>query len=360
LETRTQLGSRENNFDFIRLTMALLVIFSHSYPLATGFGTDEFFFRITRAQLSGGSIAVDVFFFVSGYLITSSFQHSKSVWVYLKKRVFRIYPAFIALSLVDLVIVLPLSRGHLIGGSPTQVWLFLWEIISLNEFISVGAFKSNPLSGVINGSLWTIRYEFFCYLGLAILGVFGFLLSKRRTLLLFCLSLIATICITSFGLSPYGLKNLHPAGSENLDFFLRLVPMYLSGVVAYLYRDRIRLNLLWAALACLVLFVAVWITNGMLTAMPLAGSYLSIFVAYHPKIHFHHFARFGDFSYGTYLYAFPVQQVIVCMAKGVISPLLLFALATPVTLTIAVISWHLIEKRFLSQSRVSQQRGFCR
>jgi peptidoglycan/LPS O-acetylase OafA/YrhL len=346
------LESRKNNFDFIRLFLSVLVIFSHSFPL-TGEQSNELFKRATQGQLTGGAVAVDAFFIISGYLIAASFEHSKSLWDYLKKRIFRIFPGYIALALFDLALVLPLSAGHLSGATPTKRCLLaLWKVLSLEDFATIGAFRSNPYPEVINGSLWTIHFEFVCYVGLALIGVCGFLRNRHRTLYLFGISLVLTTIIAHSGVSPYR-EYIRPSAHFGLwDFLLRLVPCYLSGVVVYLYRKSVRLNLLSVATACAVLLGACFVPMGLLTAIPLAGCYLVIYAAYSPTIRLHHFARYGDFSYGTYLYAFPLQQTLVRFAGSMINPLRLFLIATPITFAFAAASWHLVERRFLSRSRV--------
>ena len=86
---------RNNNFDLLRLALAILVIFSHSYQLVTGGETAEPLHAATRGQLSSGLLAVGWFFAISGYLITQSWENSRTLWSYLKKRVYRIYPGFI-------------------------------------------------------------------------------------------------------------------------------------------------------------------------------------------------------------------------------------------------------------------------
>ena len=103
--------SRKNNFDFMRLAFAVLVIWSHAYPLGLGTEVSEPVFRATHRQWTGGALAVDSFFVMSGFLIAASALRSSTVLSFLKKRVMRIYPAFLLLAVITLILFLPLSGG---------------------------------------------------------------------------------------------------------------------------------------------------------------------------------------------------------------------------------------------------------
>jgi peptidoglycan/LPS O-acetylase OafA/YrhL len=142
---QTQFDQRENNFDFIRLLLSVLVIFSHSYALGTGSEITEPFNRLTHNQVTGGDIAVDLFFVISGFLITASYERTASIAGYLKKRILRIYPGFVAAMLIDLLIVLPASGGHLLPQPHIRQALeFLVQTFRLREFHYIGAFLGTP------------------------------------------------------------------------------------------------------------------------------------------------------------------------------------------------------------------------
>jgi peptidoglycan/LPS O-acetylase OafA/YrhL len=138
-------------------------------------------------------------------------------------------------------------------------------------------------------------------------------------------------------------------GSPQL--WARLLPFYLAGVVFYLFRDRLRLNAWGASLALIVLLAASWVNVGWTVVFPVAGAYLVFYVAFAPWIRMQRVGRFGDFSYGTYLYAFPIEQLLVMRFGHGVAPWLLFALATPLTLLAAVVSWYAVERRFLRPER---------
>jgi peptidoglycan/LPS O-acetylase OafA/YrhL len=343
---------RDNNFDFMRLLLAVLVIYSHSFVLGRGSHSQDFLSKLSSNQMSGGDLAVDGFFIISGFLVTSSFMRSSSMWSYLRKRILRVYPGFVCVSLLTICIVMPLSSGHLVGTHRLGPLLFaLWKIISLSDLKCIGAFSSNPFPGVINGSLWTIRFEFLCYIGLAVLGACGLLRRRRICLLLFLCSLAISLGIAFSALTQCQHGQSCAEMINNWMFLTRLLPAYFAGVVGYLYRDKLVITT-WRTLSAFAFVTfALYIPRGVLIAIPIFGAYLLFAFAYSRTIRLNHFGRYGDFSYGTYLYAFPIQQLVM-LRFGYLNWMFLCLISIPVTIVVAAASWHLVEKRFLPKSRV--------
>ncbi len=342
--------SRKNNFDFLRLFFAVLVIYSHAYPLGLGSEQSEPFRLLTHGQLTGGAFAVDAFFIMSGFLIAASAQRSSTIWSFLKKRVTRIYPAFLLYTAIFLAIFVPLAHAHLTPRWPLDIPL---QTLRLTEPHYTSAFAANPYPGVINGSIWSIPYEFFCYLGVALLTLTT-LLRRRLAILVLFLGTIVISVLSQLHHWNYGGKLLGVIfGSP--QFWARLLPLYLAGVVFYLYRRHIPLRTSFAVASALILGVACILTAGLTAALPIAGTYLLFWFSFTPTIRLHHFGRFGDFSYGTYLYAFPIEQLLVHLLTAAhphpVPPVILFALATPLSLAAAAISWYGIERRFLQPIR---------
>lgn len=346
---QTTFDQHENNFDFLRLTLSILVIFSHSYPLATGSEAVEPFNLMTRHQVTGGHMAVDLFFIISGFLIAASYERSSSVASFMKKRVFRIYPAFVVVMLWGLFAVLPASGGHTVATSTvSRTFDFILQTIRLQDLHYEGAFAGNPTPGPVNGSVWSIQYEFWCYIGVAILGLTGLLRSNRVLVGLFLGSIAVSVLFAIFGWTPGGKLLGVIFGYPPL--WARLLPMYLAGVVFYRLRGHLKLKASWIAAACALLVAAAILPYGWPLLFPVAGSFLVLALAFHRSVNLHGWSRFGDFSYGTYLYAFPVQQLIMRFLGHPVSPWTLFALATPVSLACAFMSWHLVEKWFMRRA----------
>lgn len=341
-----------NNFDFLRLALSVLVIFSHSYPLGTGSETAEPLNRWTHGQMTFGAIAVDLFFIMSGYLITASAVRSRGLGDFLVKRVRRIYPAFAMNSLLTLLVVVPLAGGHLAGSPEHKAAYWSLQVLRLQEFRTFQSFASNPFPIVVNGSVWSISYEFWCYIGIAMLSFAGLLRREWFLLLCFLAAWMVGIVFQAEGWIWSGglLRSLLGVP----EIWARLLPFYLGGTVFYLFRDRIRWNG-WAALGCVAaLLAASFFPLGWVTVFPLVGPYVTFFIAFHPVPVLQDVGRFGDFSYGTYLYAFPMQQLLMEALGHTVTPWILFGMATPLTLLLAIGSWYGVERHLLASKRRKQ------
>lgn len=337
---------RTNNFDFLRLALAVLVIFSHSYPLGLGSERDEPMMRWTHGQITGGGVAVDLFFVMSGFLISASASRSRGVLEFMRKRVARIYPAFVVAAVLTAAVVVRVAGGHWTG-----VGNFLAQTLRLREFGYAGAFAGNAYPGAINGSVWSVQYEFWCYVGVAGLLAAGLLRRRGVVLGMFGAALLVSVGFAVRGWVFGGKWAGVVLGSPQL--WARLLPLYLAGVVFYLFRERILLSGWVAAGAAGAMVGASWMPYGWVALFPVAGTYLVFYLAFAPWLRIWGFGRFGDFSYGTYLYAFPVMQMVVHGLGGVVRPWVLFGLAAPVTVLLAVASWYGVERRFLGR----RQRG---
>jgi peptidoglycan/LPS O-acetylase OafA/YrhL len=337
---------RQNNIDFVRIMLALLVVFSHSYSLALDNERTEPFNLLSHGRVTGGHIAVDLFFILSGFLIAASYERSRSAASFLRKRVARIYPAFIVLALVTLVVFNPMAHGHVAGATfRDKLENVVGNTLRLRGWVTSGAFPSNPAPGDMNGSLWSISHEFWCYIGVMILGMVGLLRSKMFLASVFVASLVASVLFAYF--------NWHISGGilgrifGYPPFWARLLPMFMAGVVFYRFRNSIPLSRVPIFIASLALIVAFIVPLGYTVLFPIVGTYLLMCFSFAPAIRLHGINRFGDFSYGTYLYGFPILQLILSAFGHPISPLLLFTCAAPVTLLVAAMSWYTVERRFL-------------
>lgn len=329
--------SRRNNFDFLRFMLACLVIFSHSYPL-TGENNLEPLNRLSKGQIDVGKVSVDFFFVISGFLISSSWMHSNNAWDYAKKRALRIYPGFVAALFVCALIVGPMGGADLRHYFHQQdLFQFISRPLSFRNVYPIqGVFLSNAIPGNMDGSLWTIRFGVFCYLLVLVGGLAGVYRRKSFVLLAFALCFI----FYKMWHKPLSLGYL-----DYLDEMPRLILFFLAGMTFFFFRDRILHSPVLLVVS--VLAIVISIKKGLGITFPIFGTYLLFYFAFHPSIRLHGFGRHGDFSYGIYLYAFPIQQLVIYYSHQSITPMVVFLIALPITLVVAVASWFGVEKPFL-------------
>jgi peptidoglycan/LPS O-acetylase OafA/YrhL len=329
---------RDNNFDALRLVAATLVILSHSWALTRS--VVDPVVVLTQGHVYAGELGVWVFFAMSGYLVTLSFVHRRSPWAFAEARALRIYPALciaVAFGVFAgaLATTLPL-RDYL---SDTATWAYFNRNLQFDiRFDLPGVFAHNPFPNAVNGSLWTLPLEAMMYVVVAILGV-ATLLAKRRAA-----GAVLVVAIAVLIAQPTWLGSLPMVGS-----MLYAVPAiaFLLGMLMALFRERIpsRGDIALALLAAGVISVRRWPEVATLYAC-FAASYCTFWLAF-PRVRVRIPESVGDVSYGLYVYAFPVQQLVVWLHPA-IGPWGLFCAAFPATFLLAWFSWHLVEKPALA------------
>lgn len=341
-------GNTGPSFDFIRLAAALLVIYDHCF-LVTGYKhlTHEWMF----AGVDPGAFAVAVFFSLSGYVNAESFRRDPRAGSFLLKRALRLYPALIAVVLACTIIVAPLVTALPVVAYFTEPRTALYLLSGLLPLWQTlpGVFDTAP-SHYVNGSLWTLRYEIFCYLGLA---AFGQLIGARRAVALAAavLSIAPTALAGPIAVSaPFGL-------GPTINQALPLFGYFAGGVCISLFAEHLR-EYSAAIAAAAVVVVAGMIFGGFAVVFPLAGSYLVVVLGNSRLLDLgfmRRFAWWGDFSYGTYIWAFPVQQLIYWAWPR---PWWFnLALGIPLTLAMAMASWHVVERPCLKLKTWLNGRG---
>jgi peptidoglycan/LPS O-acetylase OafA/YrhL len=342
------LDPRSNSINALRLGLAVLVIVSHSFPLG-GYGDPP------GAGGSGGSglghsdlgdWAVGGFFVTSGYLITASRLRSRSLGDYLWRRFLRIYPAFLVSLLVVGFAIAPLA-SLLLGAGPWSAaggarFVLGNLALYIREYGIDGMLGSVPYPGAWNGSLWSLFFEFVSYL---VIGLLISVVPRRWVAPLVVvgfagLTLVAGVLATD--LVPF------PAA---LNQTVTLVAYFLAGAIVHLFRDRIPLTLPLALLA--VALFALVVASGLyrvLAGLPLA--YLML--ALGARLPLRRLGATHDVSYGMYIYAFPVQQLLALALVDADVPLGAYVLLSiAATLPFAWASWLLIERPAMRLKRLT-------
>ncbi len=325
-----------------------MVIVSHSPALLDGDHSREFLTRIF-GTLTGGDVAVDGFFLISGYLITKSFIDTPSIGLYMKKRVARIVPGYVVAFLVSALCI-----GPFVGGAAVLslrgVGRLLTQMATLLPPKVIGVFPGLPYP-TLNSSLWTIRFEFECYLAVAALGALG-LLGPR-----FWKALVAVavaLLVLSVAGSVEGGHQVHEPLLPSLAKDTRFFMIFAVGALFYLYRDRIQLSHAGAIAAAVLLICMMFFWPLAEASLALFGGYLIFWFAFAVRpLHLGRLTRTEDISYGVYLYGWPVQSLIIWNFRT-IDPWLLSALALSIAGVLGYVSWISVEKPSL---RLARGRG---
>ena len=313
----------KNNLDFCRFWLAIQVIFSHSFALAEGDERHEPLNIMTSGQLNSGNFAVYCFFAISGFLISHSWLRSRSAAKFFSKRVMRIYPGFVAAVLLGLLVVAPIASDHFELKARDLRSLPL-NLITLRRTEPQGAFAHNPVPGAINGSLWSIPYEFKCYLGVMLIGGIGLLRADRRLMM----GLLIGIVTVSAAYLPGSVSAIERGAFAVIvgqaSAWCDVLPYFVAGTTYYLYRDHIPCSPRILVSVFISFVIAAVVPPAGRVVFPFAITYLLFWFAFHSAFRFHEWSRYGDFSYGIYLYAFPIQQLITMRFPGISLVVLFF------------------------------------
>ncbi len=320
----------KNNFGFLRLFFAFLVIVSHSPELLDGNRTRELL-TMLFGTISFGVLAVDGFFLISGYLILKSFQNSSSIKNYFIKRCLRIYPAFIVATLFSIFIIAPLSGGEILSRIEVLEWFKSFARVVVLKMPHIDEVFVNNHYQVLNGSMWTIRLEFICYLLIPTIFYLK-LLNKKYYLSITILSLILFLM-------------LNPE-VERFDMLVlgRLFFVFLVGGCFYFYQEKIRWNLIFTMLSIIGLLLCLSHKFFAELGVIFFGGYLLFNFALNYKNRFlNGIGGKTDISYGVYLYAWPVQSLFVQYQPS-IAPYQLTLVTLMVVVPLSYLSFMLIEK----------------
>lgn len=341
---------RDNNFNLIRFVAASLVLVSHSYPLAMGNGFPE---PLSNSlSTSWGSIAVDVFFIASGFFIATSFSYKSSLKSFVMARVLRIYPALIVVTLLTVFLLGPIFTKLSIFDylSNTQTLQYLIKnmtLVSGIEYNLPGVFEDNPYKQAVNGSLWTLPYEIKMYF---LLVVFCSLFTHSTTRLstTWPIDKILFISLTVIALV------LH-LSNHSYNFYdgqsLKLFTMFFLGSSFYFLQNRIQINSKTGILLITILASSTVNKDAFFYIYTLSLAYIVFYLAYIPAGKIREFNKFGDYSYGMYIFAFPVQQMVSACIVG-ISIWGMIGLSFIFTFLMAYLSWELIEKNALKLKKL--------
>jgi peptidoglycan/LPS O-acetylase OafA/YrhL len=341
---------RQNAFGLMRLLLAGLVIVSHAFPLG-GWGVDPTGW-LTHAQANIGFLSLLGFFALSGYLITESMRRTK-VSTFLWRRGLRILPAFWVVLIFGAVVVGPVAwiveHGGIAGywsldsGGPAT-YLLRNVTTYIGQFGIHDIFLETPYGqlahrSAINGSIWSLYFEMRLYLAIAILGALTLLKRARWLVPLGVVAAVATNALVDRvpALVPVSHAVFAPGWGP------RLAAIFLLGATAALYSEYLILDGRLAALAAIVVVVTLGFGGFFLVGFA-CYAYLILWLCLRAPRWTWQVGAKNDFSYGLYLYAFPIQLLLTVLGVPKLGYLPYLALSVLVTAPLAAASWFLVEK----------------
>lgn len=332
-----------SGFDYMRLALALLVIVSHALILPYSREVGDAF--VKSVYYRPFVIILPMFFFLSGFLVTGSYRRTENLVEFYGLRIIRIVPALVCeVTLMAIVI------GPLITVLPIGLYLsdqlfhsYFLNIVGEIHVLLPGVFNNNPYTNFTNAQLWTIPYELLCYIVLGVVAIVGGV--RHRWVALVALSFLYVIVgfLMVTGSRYYDIRG------ENL------VVAFLAGVTAFLYAEKIPFDR-WVAVGCGVLVVGmIFVKGGTYLALVPIG-YVTLYLGLMNPRRIGP-VRTGDYSYGLYLFGYPIQQLITSWGEWTHSWYVNLALSLPLACFAALLSWHLVERPFQRLKTVVKRLG---
>jgi peptidoglycan/LPS O-acetylase OafA/YrhL len=354
LDEASKQGRTANNFDLLRLVGALAVLFAHSFALT----------RTVQPQplnFDWGSFGVTVFFSISGFLIARSWAFEPKLVPFFLKRALRLWPALVASLLVCALVL-----GPLVTTLPFRAYIddpstkaFVLQNATLQTYYPLpGVFTDVVYPGAVNGSLWTLPLEFKAYCFVAVLGLLGLLRPRFRLLMIPVAVLVAALMLKDVRDAVPGanhavamLNTIQATPAASYQASIGAYAVQLGPFVAFVIGAGLFAAARWVPVRWTIgaVVTAVWMvclfrgsTEVIQTSTAWALPYLVLLLAYRTHRFVRWPARLGDYSYGLYVWAFPVQQTVSKVLEPT-SGWVMFAVALPATAVLAVLSWHLVE-----------------
>ena len=343
--------NRTNNFDIIRFTAASMVIYSHAYLVTRTFDHEPLNRFVGFLNL--GSVAVYIFFAISGYLITKSIFQQKTLRDFVMARLLRIFPALAVSTFACAFVLGPLLTSLSLPNyfSSPEPYRFSFGIATLLNVDAKlpGVFEQNPYPLVVNAPLWTLKGEILMYIVVFLVGVIELSIKRKKIVLVQNIPLIIAVFIYLVSLRITGVY-IFREGLPAITFFV--LGMFVYALRSYISLRIRYMIILWAITVSFVVFKL----PGYKGTVSLALIYSLFVLSYHPKLQLGNFSKYGDFSYGLYIYSFPIQQVLIAFNPA-FTALEDFAIAYILVLPIAILSWRFIEKPALKLKKVAEERN---
>ncbi len=332
-------NGRDNNFNLIRIIAALAVLVTHSFAIVLGSGEAEPFRKTINMTM--GSIAVDLFFIASGFLVSASIINRKSIIEFFWARFLRIFPGLVMMLLITVFGIgtyfTTLSTADYLTHPKTYYYLVKGMTLIRDVVYTLpGVFEFTPIKQVVNGSLWSLPVEIKMYILLAILWLCVRFFKPHH------LKFFKTIIISGWLGSASLLLWKHfylTSDTTHLHLFF----MFFTGASFFVLKERISLTTNGFFICMATLVASIFISqHAFFVTYCLTLAYILFYIAYKPAGNIRQYNRLGDYSYGVYIYAYPVQQSIATLMPNItITGMIIISIM--ITILLATLSWHFIE-----------------
>jgi peptidoglycan/LPS O-acetylase OafA/YrhL len=322
------------NLGPLRAFAAFVVLYGNGWVLTGGPGRGWWGAPFAR-------VGLDLFFAISGYLVTASWDRTPRLGLFLVKRALRIFPGLVACVLVTVVVVGPLAthltlRQYALNGLTLK---YLDNIVLYQQLWLPAVFQGQQWVGTVNPMLWTLVPGALCCAAVPVLGLLPWPWRARAS------SVCAVLCAAaSLGLPAIqAVVPLHFYKVSTVEM-LTEAPFFFIGSALRLLEARVRD--LWRADLAMLCFaanwcVATWLGEWDIVLEWLTLPYMALCFGRMSAPLIGRLDRLGNPSYGLYLYAFPVQQLVVAKMPGSAHPILA---CVALTVPLAFLSWHLVER----------------
>lgn len=328
------LSEKRNSFNLVRLAAALSVLISHAYILV---GQSDMQPMRGWTSYTIGQHAVNIFFVLSGLMLIQSLARDPNIWNFVTARILRIFPALFGFGLFFSFLLGPLLTTVDLGEYFADAHTYSYPIDLLFRFHEAqpphGMFTGLPVPGVVNDSLWTIRYELLAYAALVVMFVLG--VAKTRLGSLLCLAgmMAALTAIHAGWIGGF---------DSPLEQLCRYAVCFLIGVNLFHWKDQVTTRW-WPLLATFAFAYLVFGTPLAPLGAILFAAHLTISIGSRSFGVLTAWTSRNDISYGTYIYGWPTQQVLLTFFPA-LTPVVFAMASMAITPIFGALSWILVEK----------------